>query len=156
MEMEAETGGRRPPAQGRTPGAPGSWKRRGGPSPGASAGSPALGPLDLRCLVPRTRGGWMSCLWAFLKAIPGNSRRYLQPAQARVQSGMWVGGKVRGQLLTEKTEASQTPQGSETTATLRTVARNLWLPWKRGAHLPAAGRHSGTKVRPADARYLHV
>ena len=58
MEMEAETGGRRPPAQGRMPGARRSWKRRGGPSPGASAGSSALGPLDLRHLVPGTRGVW--------------------------------------------------------------------------------------------------
>ena len=73
METEAETGGRRPPAQGRTPGAPRSWKRWEGPSPGASAGSPALGTLDLRCLVPGTRRGWMSCLWAFLTTIPGNT-----------------------------------------------------------------------------------
>ena len=53
METEVETGGRRPPAQGRTPGAPGSWKRRVGPLPGTSTGSSALRPLDLRCLVPR-------------------------------------------------------------------------------------------------------
>ena len=46
METEAETGGRRPPAQGRTPGAPRSWKRWEGPSPGASAGSSALSHLD--------------------------------------------------------------------------------------------------------------
>ena len=45
------------------------------------------------------------------------------------QSGTWVGGKVRGQSPTGKTEASQTSQGSETTATLRTAARDLWLPW---------------------------
>ena len=51
---EAETGRRRPPAQGRTPGAPRSWKRRGEPSPGASAGSSALGLPDLRRVVPRT------------------------------------------------------------------------------------------------------
>ena len=49
--MEAE-------AQGRTPRTPKSQKRRGGPSPGASAGSSALGPPELRCLVPRTRGVW--------------------------------------------------------------------------------------------------
>lgn len=41
METEVETGGRRPPAQGRMPGAPGSWKKRGGPSPGDSGQSPA-------------------------------------------------------------------------------------------------------------------
>ena len=51
--MEAETGGRWPLAQGWMPGAPRSWKRREGPSPGASAGSSALGHLDLRCLVSR-------------------------------------------------------------------------------------------------------
>lgn len=60
VETEAETGGRRPPAQGWTPGAPRSWKRRGGPSPGASAGSSALGHPDLRGLVPGTGAGWMS------------------------------------------------------------------------------------------------
>ena len=59
METEAETGGKRPPAQGRTPGACRSWKRWGGPSPAASAGSSALGPLDLRHLVPRAGAGWM-------------------------------------------------------------------------------------------------
>ena len=59
MEMEAETGGRQTPAQGRTPGAPRSWKRQEGPSPGASVGSSALGPLDLRHLVPRAGGGQM-------------------------------------------------------------------------------------------------
>ena len=37
-----------------TPGAPRSWKRREGPSPGASGGSAALGRLDLRRLVSRT------------------------------------------------------------------------------------------------------
>ena len=59
METEVETGGRRPPAQGRTPGAPRSWKRRGGPSPGASGQSSALRPFDLGRLVPRTgEGGW--------------------------------------------------------------------------------------------------
>ena len=58
VEMEVETGGRRPPAQGRMPGAPRSCRRREGPSPGASVGSSALGPLDLRCLVPR--GGCVS------------------------------------------------------------------------------------------------
>ena len=70
METEVETGGRRPPAQGRMPGARRSWKRQGGPSPGASAGSSALGPLDLRHLVPGTRGVWCpglgvqgGCLW---------------------------------------------------------------------------------------------
>ena len=31
METEAETGGRQPPAQGRTPGARRSWKRREDP-----------------------------------------------------------------------------------------------------------------------------
>ena len=59
METEAETGGKRPPAQGWTLGAPRSWKRQGGPSPAASAGNSALGPLDLRRLVPRAGAGWM-------------------------------------------------------------------------------------------------
>ena len=63
METEAETGGRQPPAQGRTPGAPRSWKRWGGPSPGASAGSPALGALDLRHLVSRAGGGQIWTCW---------------------------------------------------------------------------------------------
>ena len=58
MDTEAETGGRRPPAQGQTPGAPRRQKRREGLSPGASAGSPALGHPDLRRLVPRTQGFW--------------------------------------------------------------------------------------------------
>ena len=44
METEAEMGGRRPPAQGWTPGAPRSWKRQEGPSPeplqGAQPGDP--------------------------------------------------------------------------------------------------------------------
>ena len=62
VETEAETGGRQPPAQGWTPGAPRNWTRQGGPSPGASAGSSALGPLDLRRLVSRTRGRWMSAV----------------------------------------------------------------------------------------------
>ena len=59
VETEAETGVRRPPAQGGTPGAPRSWRRCGEHSPGASAGSSALGPPDLRRVVPRT-GGRMS------------------------------------------------------------------------------------------------
>ena len=93
METEAETGGRRPPAQGRTPGAPRSWKRRGGPSPGASARSPALGALDHRCLVPGTRGVWSLGLrvWGGMdvcglkpqvSSVPtdaGSSRRLRQP-----------------------------------------------------------------------------
>ena len=54
METQAETGGRHPPAQGRTPGAPRSWNRQGGPSPGNSAGSSALGHPDLRRLASRT------------------------------------------------------------------------------------------------------
>ena len=58
MEEKAHevTGGRRPPAQGRTPGARRSRKRREGASSGASAGSAALGPADLRCLVSRPWG----------------------------------------------------------------------------------------------------
>ena len=44
VETEAETGGRRPPAQGWTPGAPRSWKRQ-------------EGHHDLKCLFSRTRGG---------------------------------------------------------------------------------------------------
>ena len=59
VETEAETGGRRSSAQGRTPGAPRSWERWGGPSPGDSAGSPSLGPLDLRRLVLRTGGRYI-------------------------------------------------------------------------------------------------
>lgn len=59
VEMEAEMGGTWPPAQRWTPRAPRSRKRRGGPSPGDSAGSSALGHTDLRRVVPRTRGGWM-------------------------------------------------------------------------------------------------
>ena len=59
VETEVETGGRRPPAQEWTPGAPRSLKRRGGPSPGASGQSSALGPRELRRLVPRAGGGWM-------------------------------------------------------------------------------------------------
>ena len=35
------------------PGAPRSWKRQEGPSPGASGGNAALGHLDLRRLVSR-------------------------------------------------------------------------------------------------------
>ena len=58
VDMEAEMGGRRPPAQRLTPGALRSRKRRGGPSPGDSAGSSALGHPDLRRVVPGTRGGW--------------------------------------------------------------------------------------------------
>ena len=42
VETEAETGRRWPPAQGQTPRASRSQKRRGGPSLGASAGSSAL------------------------------------------------------------------------------------------------------------------
>ena len=59
VETEPETGGRQPPAQGRTPAAPRSRKRRGGHSPGASAGSPARGHPDFRRLVLRTRGGYI-------------------------------------------------------------------------------------------------
>ena len=57
VETEAGTGGRQPPAQGWTPGAPRSWTRREGPSPGDSAGSSALGHPDLRRLASRTGGG---------------------------------------------------------------------------------------------------
>ena len=57
METEAETGGRRPPAQGRTPGAPRSRKRREGPSPGTSGWSSALGHPDLRRVVSSTGVG---------------------------------------------------------------------------------------------------
>ena len=76
METEAETGGRRPPAQGLMPGAPRSWKRQGGPSAGAFAGSSALGPLDLRRLVQglgRTDVcGLKSLVWSFVTAAAGN------------------------------------------------------------------------------------
>ena len=57
VEAEAETGVRRPPAQGRTPGAPRSWKRRGGPSPGASGWSSAMEHPDLRHVVSSTGVG---------------------------------------------------------------------------------------------------
>ena len=57
VETEAETGGRRPPAQGRTPGAPRSRKRREGPSPGTSGWSSALGHPDLRRVVSSTGVG---------------------------------------------------------------------------------------------------
>ena len=60
METEAEMGGRRPPAQGWAPGAPRSWSRQEGLSPGASGWSSALGPLELTHLVPRTGGAQMS------------------------------------------------------------------------------------------------
>ena len=46
VETEAEMGGKWLPAQGWTPGASRSWKRQEGPSPGDSAGSPALSHLD--------------------------------------------------------------------------------------------------------------
>ena len=39
------------------PGTPRSWKRQEGPSPGASGGSVALGPPDLRRLVARMGEG---------------------------------------------------------------------------------------------------
>ena len=58
-ETEAETGGRRPPAQGRTPGAPRSWKRWGGPSSEISRQNRSWGHLDLRRLVPRTGRRWI-------------------------------------------------------------------------------------------------
>ena len=60
METEAEMGGRRPPAQEWTPGAPRSRKRREGPSHGDSAGSSALGPLDLTHLVSKSGGTRMN------------------------------------------------------------------------------------------------
>ena len=82
--MEAETGGRWPPAQGWMPGAPRSWKRWEGPSPGASAGSSALGHLTSDVWSPGLGEDRCPGLWALLTAVPGNSRRYLQPAHARV------------------------------------------------------------------------
>ena len=92
MEAEAETGGRRPPAQGWTPGAPRGWKRWGGPSPGASAGSPALGHPDLRRLVSRAGGGWI--VWLLSPHIVGalgssyNSQRGLRSCFIR-DFGAW-------------------------------------------------------------------
>ena len=56
VETQAEMGGRQPPAEGWTPRAPRSWKRREGPSLGAFGWSSALGLLDLRRVVSRTRG----------------------------------------------------------------------------------------------------
>ena len=79
VETEAETGGRRPPAQGQTPGAPRSRKRQEASSPGDSAGSSALGHYDLGRPVSRTGGGgWIWIYWvpqyvASDKAAPGNS-----------------------------------------------------------------------------------
>ena len=64
VETEAETGGRRPPAQGRMPGAPRSWKRPGGPSPGASGWSSALGHHDNLRTISRARGGSLSVVFS--------------------------------------------------------------------------------------------
>ena len=44
--------------------APGSWKRQGGPSLGASAGSSALGHHDHLRTVSRAGGGWMSVVFS--------------------------------------------------------------------------------------------
>ena len=84
METEEEMGGRRPPAQGWTPGAPRSWKRQEGPCPGASAGSSALGHLTSDVWSPGLGEDRCPGLWTLLTAVPGNSRRYLQPARVRV------------------------------------------------------------------------
>ena len=98
--MEAE-------AQGRTPRTPKSQKRRGGPSPGASAGSSALGPpssdvwypglgvsgaRDLGSLVPGTRGaGGMDVCGSkpqvsSVTTDAGSSRR-LQQSQVLLDDG---------------------------------------------------------------------
>ena len=69
VEMEAETGGRWPPAQGRMPGAPRSWKRQGGPSPGASGRSSALGHNDHLRTISRARGGWMSVVFSHVFGV---------------------------------------------------------------------------------------
>ena len=63
VETEAETGGRRPPAQGWMPGASSSWKRREGASPGDSGRSLALGHLDHECLVSLTKRRWIPVVW---------------------------------------------------------------------------------------------
>ena len=55
VEMEAETGGSQPPAQGRLESL--ELEEAGRPLPGACGGSTALGHLDLRCLVSRTGEG---------------------------------------------------------------------------------------------------
>ena len=52
-EPHKDGGGREAATSPGTPGVPGSWKRREGPSAGASGGSAALGHLDLRRLVSR-------------------------------------------------------------------------------------------------------
>lgn len=48
-------------------GAPRSWERQEGPSPGTSGGSTALGPLELRRLIPKMREGgflWFCASWS--------------------------------------------------------------------------------------------
>ena len=92
METEAETGRRWPPAQGRTPGAPRSWKRWGGPSPGASGWSSALGLLDLRRLVPRTRGGWMSVV---LSHDPIWHHLFWPTQDTRTHGSGWIGTHLK-------------------------------------------------------------
>ena len=84
METQAETGGRRPPAQGRTPGDPGSWKRREDPPLEPLQGAQPWDPLTSDVWSPGLGEDGCPGLWAFLTAVPGNSRRYLQPARVRV------------------------------------------------------------------------
>ena len=76
VEMEAETGGMRPPARGRL--GPPELEEAGRPLPGACGGSTALGPLDLRCLVSRTGTGdythlWSEAPWFVAISYHGNS-----------------------------------------------------------------------------------
>ena len=59
METEAEMGGRRPPAQGWTPGAPRSCKRQEGPSPEPLQGAQPGDPLTSDVWFSGLRGGYI-------------------------------------------------------------------------------------------------
>ena len=127
VETEAETGRRRPPSQGRTPGAPRSWKRREGPSPGASAGGPAQGHPDLRRWSPG-RDRMPSCdfkCFAPARGLrgggsgggdptgPGLTETAESPGSQLLQPGEEWGapGRGRGGPLKEGTLASGTTAG---------------------------------------------
>ena len=74
MGQRWEGGGHKP----RDAWSPKNWKRREGPSTGASGGSTALGSPDLRHLVSRTERGQASfvlslCVCSFVTAAPGSS-----------------------------------------------------------------------------------
>ena len=82
MEMEAETGGTQPPAQGRRE--PPELEEAGRTLPGACGGSGALEHLDLRGLASRMGEG--ECL---LEAT-----RLLQPQKAHMKGTLNVQGDV--------------------------------------------------------------